>query len=137
MLRIESHSLSKVRVIVDALDEVSPEGSRDHFIHLLETLVESCPIIGLLIVSRPLPLIQRHTPNAVELNVIALPRDILHHVRRKIDRDRRMICDFVEGDESMKEEIALTVAEQAAGMYVLSSISVGVKRVKRQLILLP
>ena len=111
-------------IVVDGLDELSPEDLRDNFLRYLEWLVRACPSIQLYVATRPLPLIQSLCSGTQAIPVVASREDIFLHVKSRVAADRRMIRKFVMGNELRQDEIAYKVTEKADGVYVISLISI-------------
>ena len=105
---------SRVFLIADALDECSvSDGCRDKFVSEVFTLQRAgLTQIRFLATSRPLPQILRHFSGCISKPVRATDEDI----RRYIDSQMHRMREFVQRDESLKEEIKTKIVTAVEGV---------------------
>jgi hypothetical protein len=112
LLQSEVRRLSKVFIIIDALDEC-PEsnGTRDSFLIEIRKLQ---PSIHLLVTSRHIPTISDFE-NAARVDVRASDKDVRRYLKDRIERERRLVR-HVKADPTLQETIINTIVEKAKGM---------------------
>ena len=113
MLETEVRSLSKVFIVVDALDECI---EIDDKCRLLCELQKLLPTARLLITSRPhIADIDHHFQDFARLEVRASDEDIEAYIREQIATQRRLKRS-VQNDETFKDDIVGTIVGKAQGM---------------------
>jgi hypothetical protein len=110
LLGSEVRRLSKVFIIIDALDECS-DGARDSF--LIE--IRKLPGIHLLVTSRHILTIEREFEKAASVEICASDEDIQRYLESRIKRECRL-ARHVKADSTLKKAIITTIIEKARGM---------------------
>ncbi|KAH0543124.1 hypothetical protein FGG08_002550 [Glutinoglossum americanum] len=118
LLQSEAHHLSKVFIVIDALDEC-PEsnGTRDGFL----TEIQKLPNIHLLVTSRHIPSIERVFGKAARMEVQASNGDVRRYLECRIMRDHRLVRR-IEADPALQEAIINAIIEKAKGMFLLAQL---------------
>jgi hypothetical protein len=113
-LRAASHPLSKLFVIVDALDECAEE-SRDRF---LKELRDLGPKLHLMITSRPnIVNITDYFPKALHLEIRASNEDIERFLKERLQTEFRL-KQYIEKDPNLGSNIITAILDKADGMLV-------------------
>jgi hypothetical protein len=113
LLRSEVHRLSKVFIIVDALDECSEgDGTRDSF---LSEILKLQPSIRLLVTSRHILTIEREFEKAARIEILANDEDVRKYVEGRIETERRL-SRHIKADPTLQDTIISTIVEKAKGM---------------------
>jgi NACHT domain len=119
LLQSEVHHLSKVFVIVDALDECSESnGTRDSFL----TEIRKLPNMHLLVTSRHILTIEREFEKAASVEIRASDEDVKRYLQDRIKKERRLV-GHIKADPALGETIISTIVQKAKGMYVLGDKS--------------
>lgn len=113
LLQLELRRLSKVFIVIDALDEC-PESNRNREIFLTE-IRKLQPTIHLLITSRHISTIEREFENEVRVEIRASDRDIRRYLEGRIESEGRLVR-LVKTDSALQATIANTIVENAKGM---------------------
>jgi hypothetical protein len=112
LLQSEVRQLSKVFIILDALDECSESnGTRDSFLAEIQKL----PDIHLLITSRYILSIERVFGGAARVEIRASDEDIKRYLKGRIETEGRL-ARHVRPDPAFQEIIIGTIVERAKGM---------------------
>ena len=113
LLQIETRSLDKTYLVIDALDECTEEGGvRQNFISELQRLP---PNVQVLITSRPLPVIEKLLHEPIQLEIRAATQDVRNFLDLHIWTEDQL-RENIERDPALLEEIQETVAVKAQGM---------------------
>ena len=111
-------SFEKCYIIIDALDECRSSIYRQEILEVVSGL--DLEIVRLFVTSRPhVHDIKQSFLHAHQIEVEASEQDIKNYCHRMIE-DSQSTLDLI--DDSLKEEVANAVAENAQGMYVPRSI---------------
>jgi hypothetical protein len=113
LLESEVRRLSKVFIVIDALDEC-PEsnGTRDNFLAEIRKLQ---PITHLLVTSRHIPTIEREFEKAARVEIRASDEDVRRYLERRIESGGRLVR-LLKADPALQATIANTIVENAKGM---------------------
>jgi hypothetical protein len=111
-LRTACRPLSKLFVIIDALDECVEE-SRGEF---LQELRDLGPKLRLMITSRPMN-ITNYFEDTVRLDICAHNEDIERYVKERLQRESRLKHN-IEKDSNLSNDIIKVILEKADGMSV-------------------
>lgn len=113
-LRTACQPLSKLFVIVDALDECAEE-SRDEFLQELRDLGLK---LRLMITSRPsIVNITDYFEDTVRLDIRAHNEDIERYVKERLQRESRLKHN-IEKDSNLSNDIIKMILEKADGMFM-------------------
>ena len=113
MLRQEIDAVSRVFVVIDALDECE-EAIRDPFVAILMDLPSNA---YLLVTSRSLPTIEQETVFTAKLEIRAIDEDVKKYVEARLSQSGRMLRRL-EGDQALRDKIVDTLVANANGMLV-------------------
>lgn len=113
-LQLISTDLSKVFVVVDALDECTDE-------KFLETMPRIGDQFRLLITSRTTTNVSNYLPMAVCINIDAKDADIAKYLKNRIVVERRL-QRIIAGDFDLEETIIKTILRNAKGMFLLARL---------------
>ncbi|RSL40354.1 hypothetical protein CEP54_016142 [Fusarium duplospermum] len=105
--------LSKVYIVVDALDEL--QVSRDHrsvFLKQLLAMQESTGV-KILATSRKIPDIQNYFKDCITCEIAADEGDIQHYVEDQLQH----MPDFVQSDATLRDKIQTTISQNTRGMF--------------------
>jgi hypothetical protein len=114
ILQSEIGRLSKVYIIVDALDECHQDWTRD----LITELRKLLPAVNLLVTSRPHDIIASMFKGASQLEVEANVEDVRAYVLGRISRSNQL-SQHVATNPYLRDEILKGVVASARNMYVL------------------
>lgn len=113
LLQLEIRRLSKVFILIDALDECSESNStRDSFVAEIRNLQ---PITHLLVTSRHISTIEREFEKAARVEIHATDEDIRKYVESRIKGDRQLIRQ-IQKDPALQGTIINTIIEKTKGM---------------------
>lgn len=113
LLQLEIHRLSKVFIVIDALNEC-PEGNgtRDSFVAEIRKFQ---PIIYLLVTSRHISTIEREFEKAAWVEIHATNKDIGRYIKSRIKGDRQLIR-HIQKEPALQSTIINTIIEKTKGM---------------------
>lgn len=118
LLHSEITRLSKVFILVDAMDECSVNDyTREELLKTLQRLLEM-PNLRLMITSRPVASIEAHLQGMAYLEFRAADEDIRKYIENRIPKERRLI-PYIRGDDAFQVSIIDTIIAKAQGMYVM------------------
>jgi hypothetical protein len=113
LLQLEVRRLSKVFIVIDALNECSENNStRESFLTEIRKLRRT---IYLLITSRHIQSIKGEFEKAAQVEIRASNEDVRNYLRGRITSEGRLVR-LVKGDPALQATIVNTVAENAKGM---------------------
>jgi ankyrin repeat domain-containing protein 50 len=113
-LRTACAPLSKIFVVVDALDECASQ-STDKF---LKELQHIGPKLHLMITSRPSIMgVTDYFKDAVQLEIRAHNEDIATYLTERLQEESRL-KRYIEKDPSLSDDIINTILDKAEGMLV-------------------
>jgi NACHT domain len=111
LLQLEVRRLSKVFIIVDALDECL-ESTRDSFLIEIRKLQ---PSIHLLVTSRHNIIIEPEFEKAARVEIRASDEDVKKYLKDRIESERQLVRQ-VRKDPALQETVINTIMENAKGM---------------------
>jgi hypothetical protein len=113
LLQLEVHRLSKVFIVIDALDECrESNGTRDSFVAEIRKLQ---PTIHLLITSRYISTMEREFEKAARVEIRASDEDVRRYLECRIENEGRLVR-VVKADLALQATITNTIVENAKGM---------------------
>ena len=116
-LQTACQTLSKLFVVVDALDECAEE-SRHEFLEEIRTLG---PKLCLMITSRPsIVNLTDYFPEGVQLGIRARNGDIERYVKERMQREFKL-RQKIEKDPSLSNDIIHAILDKADGMLATQS----------------
>ncbi|EXJ70464.1 uncharacterized protein A1O5_06533 [Cladophialophora psammophila CBS 110553] len=119
LLRSEARRLSKVFVVIDALDECSKNnGTRRS---LVEEIRKLQPSIQLLTTWRHDAAIERESKSVTHIEVRASDQDIRRYIENRIKRADRLVL-HAKNDPSLQDTIVHTISEKGKGMFLLAQL---------------
>lgn len=113
---INGYTMSKVFLIIDALDEC-PQGENIQQT-LLTALQEVQPTIHLMFTSRPHVNIATKFPKIIPLDIRTNNDDMESYIVARMAKDHDL-PDLLEGHADLQEDIKRTIVNNSSGMYVL------------------
>ena len=114
-----SRDLSKVFVVIDALDECAQDkGTGTSFLEAMPRIRDQ---IHLLITSRTTINLFHHLPTAVCINIDAKDTDITKYLKSRIIGERRL-QRIIAGDSDLEQTIVKTILRNAKGMFLLARL---------------
>jgi hypothetical protein len=116
LLRCETEKISKVFVVIDALDECH-EKMRENLVAETRWLPAN---VHLLVTSRPLDTITEEFEGILKLEIAARDEDLKTYIENRI-HDERHLAKTVGNDEALKQRITETVLAKTQKMYSLPS----------------
>lgn len=120
LLQAETRELTKLFVVVDALDEC-PEADR---VKLLSELKKLQPILRLLVTGRPhIDSVAQRFQETSKLEVRASDDDIKAYLEGRIE-NAETLKPLIGKQPKLRNFIISTIVEQVKGMYVFHQISV-------------
>jgi hypothetical protein len=120
IFRTEMKSLTRLFIVIDALDECFPEQIRHTLLRDMHSLTSEEASTRLFITSRPHPVIENAIAGVTRLHIRALLSDIQSHIASRIANNLSSLQTFLKDDPSLRDEIIRIVADKAGGMYVAS-----------------
>jgi hypothetical protein len=120
IFRTEMKSLSRLFIMIDALDECFPEQVRHALLRYIHSLAREEPSARLFITSRPHPVIENAIAGVTRLQIRASPSDIQSHIDSRIAGNFSSVQKFLKDDPNLHDEIIRVVPDKAEGMYVVS-----------------
>ncbi|KAK7038301.1 hypothetical protein R3P38DRAFT_3262743 [Favolaschia claudopus] len=119
VLRLTISELSRIFIVVDALDEY-PEDLRDV---LIEHLVALGPTVNLMIFSRLDIYLDRTIPELGILEVLANEDDIRRYIDGQICKSPRL-ANNIKKSPSLRGEIERTIVSRSDGMFLLAKLHI-------------
>jgi hypothetical protein len=119
MFRTEIKSLSRLFIVIDALDECFPEQVRHALLRDMHSLVGAEACARLFITSRPHPVIENAIAGVMRLRIKALLSDIQSHIASRIANNLSLTRTFLRDDPILCDETIRVVADKAGGMYAI------------------
>jgi hypothetical protein len=113
ILKAEVGKNAKTFIVIDALDEITDEGSR---IKLLESLRALQPSVNLMVTSRVLDNIARYFAGSIRLNIGARVEDLRAYISGRISRGAQL-SQYVQREPELASEIENKVIGNAQKMY--------------------
>ena len=113
LLQSEVRRISKVFIVIDALDEC-PEGNRTRESFLTE-IRKLQPTIYLLVTSRHILAIEREFEQAARIDIYASGEDVKKYLKYRIESEGRLVR-LVKPDPALQAAIVNTIVENAKGM---------------------
>jgi hypothetical protein len=113
LLQSEVRRISKVFIVIDALDEC-PESNRTRESFLSE-IRKLQPTIHLLITSRHILAIEREFEHAAQVEICASSEDVKKYLKYRIESEGRLVR-LVKADPALQAAIVNTIVENAKGM---------------------
>jgi ankyrin repeat domain-containing protein 50 len=111
LLQLEVRRLSKIFIIVDALDECL-ESTRDSFLVEIQKLQ---PSIHLLVTSRHNITIEPEFKRAARVEIRASDEDVKKYLKDRIESERQLVRQ-VRKNPALQETVISTIMENAKGM---------------------
>jgi hypothetical protein len=111
LLQLEARRLSKVFIIIDALDECL-ESTRDSFLVEIRKLL---PSIHLLVTSRHNITIKPEFERAAHVEIRASDEDVKKYLKDRIESERQLVRQ-VRKDSALQGTVINTIMENAKGM---------------------
>ena len=111
MLQSEARRVSKVFIIIDALDECS-QGTRNTFLAEIQKLH---PTIHLMVTSRHIGSIEPEFEKAVCVEICANEGDVRRYLEDRIEREPRLVRN-VKGVPALQETVINAIVKSAKGM---------------------
>jgi hypothetical protein len=118
IFRTEMKSLSRLFIVIDALDECFPEQVRHALLRDMHFLAGAEASARLFITSRPHPVIENAITGVTRFHIRALHSDIRSHITSRITGNLSSLQTFLKNDPTLRNEIIRIVADKAEGMYV-------------------
>jgi Cdc6-like AAA superfamily ATPase len=116
LLESEIRRLSKVFIVIDALDECS-DATRESFLAEIRKLSS----IHLLITSRHISTIEREFEKKASVEIRASDSDVRRYLEGRIEKECRL-ARHVKADPTLKETIINTIVENSKGMFLLAQL---------------
>jgi ankyrin repeat domain-containing protein 50 len=115
LLNSEVNQLSKVFIVIDALDECSESnGTRDSFLAEVRKLQ---PAVHLFITSRHTGSIEHEFEKAAHLEIRANDADVRKYLEHRTANEPQLVR-HIKKDPALRETIINSLVEKAKGMYV-------------------
>jgi hypothetical protein len=112
LLQLTVQKMSKVLVVVDALDECSDSnGGRETFLAELRKL----PDIHLLVTSRPTLTLEWGSKRIVTVEISASDEDVKRYLEGRMGEERRL-KKHIKADPTLQEAIICTIVKNSQGM---------------------
>lgn len=120
LLQLEVHRLSRIFIVIDALDECSEkDGTRDSFMTEIRSLQ---PFVYLLVTSRHIASIENELGKGVCMEIRASDHDVGQYLEGRIQKEGRL-GRLLRADKDLQETITRSIVSNAKGMLVKLSMS--------------
>ncbi|KAM0799116.1 ankyrin repeat-containing domain protein [Usnea florida] len=121
LLKMQMDSLTRVYIIIDALDECTQtNGVRDELFEGV-TMLPEC--VSIMITSRYIPDLEILLENALRLDIRAHDEDVHIHVVSRLKAEKHW-ARRIRLDSGLQSKIAKSIVERTHGMFLLAQLHV-------------